>query len=59
MTGSRFRAACLHIHLLPRYHDTPDEVPWQAVNQWDGARRGGVEEIVALTGELRTALGST
>jgi diadenosine tetraphosphate (Ap4A) HIT family hydrolase len=51
-------AAHLHVHLLPRYPETPADVPWHAVNHWDGARRGGPEAITALVGELRAALDS-
>lgn len=29
----------LHVHLLPRWPGTPDEVPWHSVDDWPGARR--------------------
>lgn len=29
----------LHVHLLPRWPGTPDEVPWHLVDEWPGARR--------------------
>jgi histidine triad (HIT) family protein len=45
-----------HLHLLPRYPETPPEVAWHAVNEWDGARHGGAEEIAELTARLRTSL---
>ncbi|MDX6538368.1 MAG: histidine triad family protein [Gaiellales bacterium] len=44
-----------HLHLLPRYGDTPRGTPWHAVDEWEGARRGGAAEIVELVGRLRAA----
>ena len=29
----------LHVHLLPRWPGTPDEVPWHRVDEWEGATR--------------------
>jgi diadenosine tetraphosphate (Ap4A) HIT family hydrolase len=42
----------LHIHLLARYPDTPRDLPWTQVDEWDGARKGGYDEIAALVGRL-------
>ena len=30
----------LHVHLLPRWPGTPVEVPWHAVDEWEGAAPG-------------------
>ena len=49
------RTPHFHQHLLPRYSDTPDEVPWYAVDEWEGARRGGAEEIAALAERIRAS----
>jgi diadenosine tetraphosphate (Ap4A) HIT family hydrolase len=45
-----------HQHLLPRYADTPADVPWHAVDEWEGARRGGAAQIAELADRLRAAL---
>jgi histidine triad (HIT) family protein len=29
----------LHVHLLPRWPDTPSDVPWHSVDDWPGADR--------------------
>jgi diadenosine tetraphosphate (Ap4A) HIT family hydrolase len=42
-----------HLHLLARYPDTPRDVPWHAVDEWEGARRGGAAEIAELSRRLR------
>ena len=36
--------------------DTPPEVVWHAVGDWDGARHGGAAEIAELAGRVRAAL---
>jgi diadenosine tetraphosphate (Ap4A) HIT family hydrolase len=46
----------LHLHLLPRYAHTPDDVAWHAVDSWPGARRGDAGEIAALADRLRASL---
>lgn len=43
----------LHVHLLPRWPETPDEVPWHAVDDWNGARRVTPAEIEELVAGLR------
>lgn len=45
-----------HLHLLPRYVEAPSEVAWHAVDEWDGARRGGAPEIASLAELLRGSL---
>ena len=42
----------LHVHLLPRWPDTPADVPWHSVDDWDGARRGDFDEASALVAQL-------
>jgi diadenosine tetraphosphate (Ap4A) HIT family hydrolase len=48
--------AHLHVHLLPRWPETPDDVAWYAVDDWSGARRGGEAEIVSIVTSLRRHL---
>ncbi len=43
----------LHVHLLARYPETPRELPWTQVDEWDGARKGGFDELAVLVGRLR------
>jgi len=43
----------LHVHLVPRYPDTPRDLPWTQVDEWDGARKGGFDKIAELVGRLR------
>lgn len=45
-----------HLHLLPRYPGTPPEVAWHAVDEWEGARHGGADEITELVDRLRAWL---
>jgi histidine triad (HIT) family protein len=46
-----------HLHLLPRYPETPRDVPWHAIDEWEGARLGGADEVAELAGQLRASLG--
>lgn len=43
----------LHVHLLPRWPGTPDEVPWHAVDAWPGATRLPPDDIAELVRGLR------
>ncbi|HLN18264.1 MAG TPA: HIT family protein [Acidimicrobiales bacterium] len=43
----------LHVHLLPRWPETPDDVAWHAVDEWPGARRGEAEAVEQQVAELR------
>ena len=43
----------LHVHLTPRYPDSPREYWWPRVAEWPQARRGGIPEIAALVRKLR------
>ncbi len=47
-------ASHLHVHLIPRWPETPADIPWMRVDEWEGARRGGAEEVEAMTRRLRT-----
>lgn len=45
------RADHLHVHLLPRWPGTPEDVPWHSVDDWPGARMGNfasAEKTVSL-----------
>jgi len=46
----------LHVHLLPRYPETPRDLPWHSVDEWEGARRGGTAEVTAFVNQLREHL---
>jgi diadenosine tetraphosphate (Ap4A) HIT family hydrolase len=45
-----------HLHLLPRYPETPRDLPWHGVDEWDGARKGGATEIAATVERIRAQL---
>jgi histidine triad (HIT) family protein len=45
-----------HLHLLPRYPGTPRDVPWHSVDEWEGGRHGGAQEISELVARLETSL---
>lgn len=49
--------AHFHQHLLPRYPETPAEVPWHSPDDWAGARRGDPDSIAGLAARLRAGLG--
>jgi histidine triad (HIT) family protein len=42
----------LHVHLLPRWSETPADVPWHSVDDWSGARRGDVSQVTAFVAHL-------
>jgi histidine triad (HIT) family protein len=42
----------LHVHLLPRWPDTPTDVPWHEVDEWPGARRANFEGATAWVTQL-------
>ena len=46
----------LHIHLIPRWPETPTEVSWTHVADWEGARRGDSEVVSEWTSRLRNNL---
>ena len=45
----------LHIHLVPRYPDTPREYWGIRASQWPDAPRGGIDDIAAICDRLRRA----
>jgi diadenosine tetraphosphate (Ap4A) HIT family hydrolase len=46
----------LHVHLVPRYPGTPHEYWGTRVVEWEGAPRGGKEEVRELCNRIRHAL---
>ena len=48
----------LHVHLAPRWPETPDEVRWHEVDEWPGARRVDFDGAAALAAGLRAMLPS-
>jgi diadenosine tetraphosphate (Ap4A) HIT family hydrolase len=46
----------LHVHLVPRYPETPPEYWGLAVTDWPDAPRGGAAEIAALCDRLRASM---
>lgn len=46
----------LHVHLVPRWPGTPDDVSWLHVDDWEEARRGSFDEAASFAGRLREAL---
>ena len=43
----------LHVHVVPRWPGTPDDVAWLHVDDWPGARRGDAAHAAELVAELR------
>jgi hypothetical protein len=48
----------LHVHLLPRWPETPTDVVWHAVDEWPGARRLDVAGIAELCRALHSSSAS-
>jgi diadenosine tetraphosphate (Ap4A) HIT family hydrolase len=48
------RVPHFHYHLIARYPETPRDLPWHQVDEWEGARRGDPEEIAAFVEQLRS-----
>lgn len=46
----------LHVHLVPRWPGTPDNVTWLHVDDWEGARRGDFGAATSFTEQLRLQL---
>jgi diadenosine tetraphosphate (Ap4A) HIT family hydrolase len=49
----------LHIHLTARYPDTPAAYLRWNIEDWPGAPRGNVDEIVSLCQRMRATLAKT
>ena len=45
-----------HLHLFPRYPNTPEEYSFLRVDEWEGSPSGGVEQITTFVADLREAL---
>jgi histidine triad (HIT) family protein len=45
----------LHVHLVPRWAGTPDDVAWTRVDEWPGARRGDLALAIDVVAQLRQA----
>ncbi|GAB3490157.1 hypothetical protein GCM10027572_12860 [Flexivirga lutea] len=43
----------LHVMLLARWPGTPTDVPWMAVDEWPGARRGSTASASTFAQQLR------
>ncbi len=48
----------LHVHIVPRYPGAPREYWGIHVDEWPGAPRGGLQEVIALCERIRTYLES-
>jgi len=46
----------LHLHLIPRYPDTPPEYYWTNVTEWPDAPRGDAAAVSEVAARLRYAL---
>jgi histidine triad (HIT) family protein len=45
-----------HMHLLARYPNTPPELPWHRVDEWEGAPRGRAESVARAAERIRASL---
>lgn len=43
----------LHVHLVPRWPETPSDVPWTQVDEWPGTRRVNAASAAKFATELR------
>ncbi len=46
----------LHVHLIPRWPGTPDDIAWHQLDEWVGARRGDFAAATRMADELRRVL---
>jgi histidine triad (HIT) family protein len=49
------RVRHLHVHLVPRWPGTPEDVAWTSVDEWPGARRGDLALATDVVRQLRQA----
>lgn len=42
----------LHVHVVPRWPETPDDVAWDRVDEWPGARRVDAAAAAELAARL-------
>lgn len=47
-------AGHFHLHLIPRYPNTPRDYWWVRVDEWPDAPRGDAEAVAALVQRLRS-----
>lgn len=47
----------LHLHLIPRYPNTPREYWWLRLDEWPDAPMGTAADITRLVGELSASIG--
>ena len=45
-----------HLHLFPRYPDTPNDFSFLRVDEWEGSPKGDAEQIARLVDRLRAEL---
>lgn len=45
--------AHLHVHVVPRWAETPAEVRWHEVDEWPGGRRVNLAELEVFVESLR------
>jgi diadenosine tetraphosphate (Ap4A) HIT family hydrolase len=46
----------LHLHLIARYPDTPPELNWTQVTDWEDAPRGNAVAVSEVAARIRAAL---
>jgi len=46
----------LHLHLFPRYPNTPREYWWPRLDDWPDLPRGGEHEVTELVARIRTRM---
>jgi diadenosine tetraphosphate (Ap4A) HIT family hydrolase len=49
-------SAHFHLHLFPRYPETPPEFSWSRCDEWPGSPRGDAQAIAAFVEQLRLRL---
>jgi|SRR5579863_2515244 len=42
----------LHVHVIPRWPETPADVVWHSVDEWSGARRGTFDDAAVFARQL-------